>query len=93
MSHLPLSLMNRLNKTESSVFKLWMLYFQRIYFSDYLVSICLRYPSRRLKSLISLIGCQEQIKKMSPLVGLRAGYEIRLYQFLIIAYLFTLLTI
>ena len=32
MSHLPLSLMNRLNKTESAVFKLWMLYFQRISF-------------------------------------------------------------
>ena len=30
MSHLPLSLMNRLNKTESAVFKLWMLYFERI---------------------------------------------------------------
>ena len=29
MSHLPLSFMNRLNKTESAVFKLWMLYFQR----------------------------------------------------------------
>ena len=36
MSHLPLSLMNRLNKTESAVFKLWMLYFQRIFFTDYL---------------------------------------------------------
>ena len=32
MSHLPLYLMNRLNKTESAVFKLWMLYFQRISF-------------------------------------------------------------
>ena len=32
MSHLPLSLMNRLNKTESAVFKLWMLYFQRLFF-------------------------------------------------------------
>ena len=30
MSHLPLSLMNKLNKTKSTVFKLWMLYFQRI---------------------------------------------------------------
>ena len=37
MSHLPLSLMNRLNKTESAVFKLWMLYFQRIFFTDYMV--------------------------------------------------------
>ena len=27
--------MNRLNQTESAVFKLWMLYFQRISFSDY----------------------------------------------------------
>ena len=36
MSHLPLSLMNRLSKTESAVFKLWMLYFQRIFFTDYL---------------------------------------------------------
>ena len=32
MSHLPLSLLNRLNKTESAVFILWMLYFQRISF-------------------------------------------------------------
>ena len=32
MAHLPLSLMNRLTKTESAVFKLWMLYFQRISF-------------------------------------------------------------
>ena len=30
ISHLPLSLINRPNKTESAVFKLWMLYFQRI---------------------------------------------------------------
>ena len=29
---MPLSLMNRLNKTASAVFKLWMLYFQRILF-------------------------------------------------------------
>ena len=36
MSHLPLSLMNRLNQTESTVLKLWMLYLQRISFSDYL---------------------------------------------------------
>ena len=35
MSHLPVSLMNRLNQTVSAVFKLWMLYFQRIPFSDY----------------------------------------------------------
>ena len=33
MSHLPLSRMNGLNKTESAVFKLWMLYFQRIIFN------------------------------------------------------------
>ena len=32
MSHLPLSLMNRLNKPESAVFKLWMLYFQKDHF-------------------------------------------------------------
>ena len=31
-----LSFMNRLNKTESDVFKLWMLYFQKISFADYL---------------------------------------------------------
>ena len=30
MLHLPLSLINRLKQTESAVFKLWMLYFQRI---------------------------------------------------------------
>ena len=35
-SDLSLSLMNRLNQTESAVFKLWMLYFQSISFSDYL---------------------------------------------------------
>ena len=40
MSHLPLSLMNRFNKTESAVFKLWMLYFQRILFTEYSVFIC-----------------------------------------------------
>ena len=34
MSHLPLSLMNRFNKTESAVFIFWMLYFQRIPLSD-----------------------------------------------------------
>ena len=27
--------MNRLNKTESAVFNLWMLYFQRIFLTDY----------------------------------------------------------
>ena len=32
MSHLPLSLMNRLNKAESAVFKLRMVCFQRISF-------------------------------------------------------------
>ena len=32
MSHVPLSLMNRLNKTEPAVSKLWMLRFQRISF-------------------------------------------------------------
>ena len=32
MSHMPLSLINRLNKTESAIFKLWMLCFQRISF-------------------------------------------------------------
>ena len=32
MSHLPLPLMDRLNKAESAVFKLWMLCFQRISF-------------------------------------------------------------
>ena len=32
MSHLPLSIMDRLNKTESAVFKLWLLYFQKIFF-------------------------------------------------------------
>ena len=36
MSHVPLSLTNRLNKTESAVFKHWMLYFQKDLFSDYL---------------------------------------------------------
>ena len=36
MSHIPGSLMNRLSQTESAVFKLWMLYFQRVPFSDYL---------------------------------------------------------
>ena len=36
MSHLPLSLMNILSKSESAVFKLWMLYFQRIFSTEYL---------------------------------------------------------
>ena len=36
MSHLQVSLMNRLNQTKFAVFKLWMLYFQMILFSDYL---------------------------------------------------------
>ena len=34
MSHLPLSLMNRLNQTESAVFKLWILYPNFPKFSD-----------------------------------------------------------
>ena len=34
MLHLPLSLMNRLSKTESAVFKLWLLDFKRIFFTD-----------------------------------------------------------
>ena len=34
MLHLSLSLMNRLHKTESAVFELWMLYFQRISSAD-----------------------------------------------------------
>ena len=32
MSHPPLSLMNRLSKTESAIFTLRMLYFQRMFF-------------------------------------------------------------
>ena len=36
MSHLQLSLMNRLNKTESTVFKLWMLYFPTCAVTDQL---------------------------------------------------------
>ena len=32
MTHLPLSFMNRLNKIESAIFRVWMLYFQRIFF-------------------------------------------------------------
>ena len=32
MSHLPISLMNRLNLTESAVFKMWIQYFQKISF-------------------------------------------------------------
>ena len=39
MSQLPVFLMNRLNQTESAGFKLWMLYFQNISFSDYVVII------------------------------------------------------
>ena len=37
MSQLPLSLTNIFNKIESAVFKLWMLYFQSIPFSDNLL--------------------------------------------------------
>ena len=33
VSRLPLSLMNRLNKPESDIFKLWMLYFRRFFLS------------------------------------------------------------
>ena len=32
MSHLSISLMYRINKTESAIFKIWMLYFQRVLF-------------------------------------------------------------
>ena len=35
MSHLPLSLMNRLSQNESVVFKLLVLYFTKDLFSDY----------------------------------------------------------
>ena len=43
MSHLPLSLINRLNKTESAVFIFWMLYFQRILLSDDLITYVTSY--------------------------------------------------
>ena len=42
MSHLPLILMNRLNQTESAIFKLWMLYFKgspfRLFDSEVLIT-------------------------------------------------------
>ena len=56
MSHLPLSLMNRLNKTESAVFTLWMLCFLRIFFpSDY-------YQTDRGRTHRSIIGHTPKIK-------------------------------
>ena len=45
--HLPLSLMNRLNKTESAIFELWILYFQRISFQITYVSLLVtNWPKR-----------------------------------------------
>ena len=43
MSHPPLSYINRLYKTESAVFKLWMLHFQRI-FLQIILSLSLFVP-------------------------------------------------
>ena len=44
--------MNRLNKTESAVFKLWMLYFQRIHSADYSeITTAVVVPCRDPKSL------------------------------------------
>ena len=44
MSHLPLSFMNRLNKTESAVFIFWVLYFYetpyQIMYESQLPSLC-----------------------------------------------------
>ena len=45
MSHLLVSLTDRLNQTESAVFKLWMLYFQRIPYSDYFDDLSLVGPT------------------------------------------------
>ena len=44
MSHQSLSLMNRLNQTESAVSNFWMLYFQRVYFQI----ICAQFNQIRL---------------------------------------------
>ena len=54
MSHLPLSSMNRLNKTESAIFQLWMLYFQKILFFRLYIPrhIILPVTKDRLSSLL-----------------------------------------
>ena len=61
MSRLPLSLMNRFNKTESAVFKLWMLYFQRILFTEYSVFICFMFNESRL--VCFLFNIKNDLKK------------------------------
>ena len=55
MSHLPLSLMNILNKTESAVSKVWILYFHDL-FSDYLSNGLLSQPNDRNFKYASLVS-------------------------------------
>ena len=55
MSHFPVSLMNRLDQPESAVFKLQMLYFQRIPFLDYLeITIAVVVPCGGRKTFPSI---------------------------------------
>ena len=61
MSHLPLSLMNRFNKTGSDVFRLWMLYFQMILFTEYSVCICFMFIENRL--VYFLFNIKNDLKK------------------------------
>ena len=91
MSHLPLSLMNRLNKTESAVFKLCMLYFQRISFQMlYFQRISFQITWKELTSWLSacavlLYAVMIFFMFLSRMVS-GAGWGIRLYWYLVIAF-------
>ena len=68
MSHLPLSLMNRLNKIESAIFKFWMLCFQRISFKiicKCILKVMLYATKEKTKKLVILkaYGLKVQPKK------------------------------
>ena len=72
MSHLPVSLMNRLNQT--AVFKLWMLYFQRIPYSDYLMcdtfSAMISDMETLLRTVMFMSASLYSVSKTMPLVSL-----------------------
>ena len=84
MSHLPLSLMNRFNKTESAVFKLWMLYFQRILLTEYSLVICFMFNENRL---VCFLFIKNDLKKSAyddiptlfqcPLCTIKQGMQSR----------------
>ena len=56
MSHLPLSLMNRLNQTVSADFKLWVLYFRMISFQIIMSTLGIQYVPNSV-SYIIIIKC------------------------------------